>query len=382
MYKYMDDVEIDISSIKNLKLIHFYHVNKNDEVLEAALVHYDTDKIINLCVLDKHYDDFLAKLFMVYEEERKLNRIASDSYSRSILEKAVLSDTHYYEEYMEGLKEIKKPAYYHPSYMPYITIPVMKYVLTVLYELSDKELVWSELSDSWFGKGTLKASSVNGEEVFPYIMNEVSVGKYDIRIGNFFTMRHMLQMQLEYSANGIKIDAVNKSLGVDARIDFIIDTDNDRVLQNSFIVIKGEARYSKKIELVSCEKWKQEAKFDELIKYESNHSKYFMLPWGQYIALECIADESEEELALQHVKVGYVTVMDERNSALFIAYDEVKLSDSRARYRIYNFAADIFEEKIFGRNAQVYFDSLGFNSRGYYKANMADKYFEFEGKRV
>ena len=65
----------------------------------------------------------------------------------------------------------------------------------------------------------------------------------------------------------------------------------------------------------------------------------------------------------------------ERNNAFVFSYDEIKNPKAEASYMIFNYAMDVFEEKIFGEVVQVYFDPLGFRSRGFYKANLADRYF-------
>lgn len=379
MYKYMDDVEVDICAIKNLKLIHFYHVLKEDKCIPAVMVHYNLDKMMNLCVLDKHYDELVAQLFMVYESAANKDEIIMDHYSRSIIDKAISTETGYYKKYMKRLAELEKPLYYHQSYMPYIVIPVVKYVIEQLYLITGKKIEWNPIESSWFGKGTLIATAVNGKETFPYVLTEEEIGKYSVRVGNFFTLKDSLDMSIKYDHSGICIKANSTGAGVDANIEYIIDTDQDLITERSNIVLKDKTVYSDNKEIARGNKWEKPERIEALLDFNYEIAGYYQLPWGQYLLYENDR-ETDETTDTKNVKIGYVTVTEERNNGFVISYNSISNPKQKSEFMIFNFATDIFEEKIFGEDIQVYFDPLGFRSRGYYKANMADRYFKMKDK--
>jgi len=379
MYKYMDDVEVDICAIKNLKLIHFYHVLKEDKCIPAVMVHYDLDKMMNLCVLDKHYDELVAQVFMVYESSDNKDEIIMDHYSRSIIDKAISADTGYYKKYLKRLAELDKPLYYHQSYMPYIVVPVIKYVIEQLYSITGKKIQWNPIESSWFGKGTLSATAVNGEETFPYVLTQEEVGKYSVRVGNFFTLKDSLDMQIIYDHSGISINAHSNGAGVEASIAYAIDDDSDQISVTSNVILKDKTVFSDNSMIAKGEKWSNTEKIETLLGFDNENSDYYQLPWGQYLLYENDR-ETDETTDTKNVKIGYVTVTEERNNGFVISYNSISNPKQKSEFMIFNFATDIFEEKIFGEDIQVYFDPLGFRSRGYYKANMADRYFKMKDK--
>lgn len=374
MYKYMDDVEIDISAIKTLKLVHFYHVLKEGKVIAAAMAHYDNDKVMNLCVLDKHYDEFVSSIFMVYENATNKDEIIMDDYSKSILDRAVSADTGYYDEYLKQLKEMEKPSFYHQSFMPYIVVPVIKYVIKELYGITGKKIDWNPIDNSWFGRGTLIATAAEGEATFPFVLTAIGTGKYNVRIGNFFTLRDSLEMRITYDHTGVHIEADSTGAEIEAKIDFEADIVNERFTETSAVSLNGKKVFMNVDELETVDMWGDISRMDGLLELGDNESKLYKLPWGQYIFVN-VNKTVEPETDNQYVKIGYVTRNKERNNAFVFSYDEIKNPKAEASYMIFNYAMDVFEEKIFGEVVQVYFDPLGFRSRGFYKANLADRYF-------
>ena len=249
----MDEVEISISAIKNLKMVHFYHISKNDSVLSAAMIQYDSDKMLNLSVLDKHYDEFVSMIFMVYEKEADERSIVADDYTRSILQTMKATDTGYYSRYMSKLELLSKPLYYHQSYMPYIAVPIIKYVIEQLYSIAGKKIFWNPLNSNWFGKGTLAASFENGEKhVFPYVLSNDEIGSYTVDIGNFFENRFFLNMKIRFDKDGIAITAQSDGAGIMCNMNYIIDTEGCELNSHCDIELKGKPVYNENAPIKHC----------------------------------------------------------------------------------------------------------------------------------
>ena len=376
MYKYMDEVEISISAIKNLKMVHFYHISKNDSVLSAAMIQYDSDKMLNLSVLDKHYDEFVSMIFMVYEKEADERSIVADDYTRSILQTMKATDTGYYSRYMSKLELLSKPLYYHQSYMPYIAVPIIKYVIEQLYSIAGKKIFWNPLNSNWFGKGTLAASFENGEKhVFPYVLSNDEIGSYTVDIGNFFENRFFLNMKIRFDKDGIAITAQSDGAGIMCNMNYIIDTEGCELNSHCDIELKGKPVYNENAPIKQVQSIGKESKIAELTEYDENSTSYYELPWGQYIALET-KRENDTEAVIKHVRIGYSAFADERNNTFLLSFDEVSAGEEGKPYIVNNYALDIYEEKIFGQDIQVYCEPCRFRSRGFYKDKMADRYFK------
>lgn len=375
MYKYMDEVEINISGIKDIKMIHFYHLMKDSRILSAAMVQFDTDKMINLCSLDKHYDEFVSMIFMVYERENGKRSIIMDGYTKSVLDGMMGADTAYYGRFANTTQLLERPMFYHQSYMPYIMVPVIKYVVGEMYSVAGKKIYWNPIEPVWFGKGTLSASYDSGEkQIFPYVLACEEAGKYSVFVGNFFEDRFSLDMTVEYAKEGIKIKAVSKGAGAFANMEFRIDTENRDVVTHCDITLKDKQVYNNNDVLKAEGKWSRAEKIDEVCGYREDSAGFFKLPWGQYMVLETTTAE-EENATVNSFRIGYNAFSEERNNALIYSFDEVSNVGDDAKYVVNNSGLDIFEEKVFGKDIQVYCLPCGFRTRGFYKDKMADRYF-------
>ena len=376
MYKYMDEVEINISGIKDIKMIHFYHLMKESKLLSAAMVQFDTDKMINLCSLDKHYDEFISMIFMMYERENGKRSIIMDAYTKSVLDGMMGVDTAGYEKFMADAELLEKPLFYHQSYMPYIAVPVIKYVIEEMYSVAGKKMFWNPIEPVWFGKGTLSASFESGEkQIFPYVLACEDAGKYSVFVGNFFEDRYSLDMNINYDRDGIRIKAVSKSAGALGNMEFVIDTEAGDVITHCDITLKGTPVYNSNDALKPQSKWQTAEKIDGVCGYREENTTYFKLPWGQYIALEK-QNKTEGDTFINSFRIGYNAFSEERNNALIHSFDEVGSIQDNTKYIINDGGLDIFEEKVFGKDIQIYCLPCGFRTRGFYKDKMADRYFK------
>lgn len=375
MYKYMDEVELNISAIKNIKMIHFYHLMRDSEMLSAAMVMFDSDKMINLCSLDKHYDEFISMIFMVYEKEAGKRKIMIDPYTETVLNGMKGVDTGYYEEFMKNNELLEKPHFYHQSYMPYIAVPVIKYVLEQMYSVAGKKIYWNPLEPVWFGRGTLTASFDSGEkQIFPFVLACEDAGEYSVIVGNFFENRYSLELTINYGKDGIEMRAFSKGAGALCNMFYKINSQEDDVAYHCDITLKDKPVYNENGILKAGDKWPSGEKIDDILGTETKVSKFYKLPWGQYISVSQNIKE-DEKTKVKSMCIGYNAFAKERNNALVFCYDEVSSVEDNAKYVVNNSAMDIFEEKVFGQIIQIYCLPCGFRTRGFYKDKMADKYF-------
>lgn len=63
-----------INSIKNLKLLYFYNVYENTDTPGLKIV-YDNEKVFSLDYSDEYFDDYILKVFEVYNNETQSNNI-------------------------------------------------------------------------------------------------------------------------------------------------------------------------------------------------------------------------------------------------------------------------------------------------------------------
>ena len=367
----MDDTEIKIEGIRKLKLIHIYRLPSENEAIPAIMVHYDSNKMLNLCSLDEHYSKLVAKVLQVYGLEAESENIIIDEETRIVLEAARNSGKSYYDAFETQLKERPVPLYYHQSYMVYIVMPVMKYFIAQMYEMSGKAISWTPLSAGWFGKGRLTA--VAGEETlaFPYVVECKGVGKYGISVCNYMGDGKVLNMSLEYGKYGIKIIGQCDSDSMNANIEYKIDSITGEVTEHTTIV-KDKKQIYNHTGVPEHIDTKIKGRFNNVIPKKIN--SLYALPWEQYIG---ITTDKHEAFGsdIYNAEIAYICSTEERNIIYVIGYDEIETKKQQFIVSVNNYAMDIYEDRIYGENIQVYFDEMGRMARGVYKQDFANRYF-------
>ncbi len=360
MLRVMDNTELAIGRIRSLRMVHFYHIIKEDEFVEAVLAYYDRDKVINLCILDKHYDKLLDKLISVYESEKDSNWIIVDDYSKKILEAALDYDQTRYDEILDNFVQTDITPYAHAGYMKDFILPFVKYVIEQLYQMNGQKLLWNPVFRDWFGSGEISAMCEENKLLFPYKIKAVSAGLYSIDIGNVLMTGNKLNISISYKEDGLKLMLNSQDYPIEGYIKYIII--NSEMFCIADISIGGKQIFTDSSKLEETDKI-----FDLTNTMESIRSRVWpelrawKLPWG----LEIYKKEDV---------TGYCFSNDACDYIYAVSYTDIDANDS-TDYTIYNYAMCIYKNKISGENTQIDFCNLRYGARGYYKANLEGKYY-------
>ena len=79
MVKRMSEISLQISSIKNLDMVNFYHLFDEGASLPGILAYYNNSSVINLCAADEGFPYLLEKIVEVYSREKEFGRIVLDN---------------------------------------------------------------------------------------------------------------------------------------------------------------------------------------------------------------------------------------------------------------------------------------------------------------
>ena len=150
MYRYIDDDELEIKQLDNIKLIHFYNlVNVNNNIdnlsnIVALAVYYGENKQLNYCSMDKHFTLLVNKVFEVYDTCNYKNKIIIDKNTRDILERGQLDA----EDELLALYKDKDgqdlPYIYTNNFRHYIIDSMVKYYLEQIATLKGSKIQFNE----------------------------------------------------------------------------------------------------------------------------------------------------------------------------------------------------------------------------------------------
>lgn len=370
----MDSEELSIGQIKSLRLVHFYHIVKDDESIPAVMVYYDRDKVVNLCMLDKNYDRLVEKIWEIYEAEKDTNWIILDDYSKNILDSAMAKEDVAYDRITEGYMPIDEPLCHHKGYAKTAVIPVVKYVIEQLYGMTEQKVLWNRMFRDWFGQGDLSATVGDRRMVFPYRMQCLEAGTYQVDTGNVLKDNDKLSIGICFKKNGIAISLksslvkgfINYNL-IDTRLICIADItlEGKRVCNISDVINESSSAVSDSV-----------ANITRVIAQGNGSRHIWKLPWGQELVLQYSASENGVG-SVKDGTVSFVTITEEHNLVFSLSYRDIDIKN-QVNYTIFNYALDIYENKVAKGYSQMHFYDMGYGSRGYYKSRLAGKYYKAE----
>jgi len=367
----MDDVQLNIAGIRDIKMIHMYHILKDDKVLPAMAVHFDRDKIVNLCMTDRHYDELVDKVFAVYEREAKDGRILTDPTTKSMLDRTRESRDEYYVKMSENLTELKEPISYRKSYIAQRVLPAVRYLLDQLYAMSGRKLEWS-YEKGWFGTGRLSAVSDGVVKVFPYRVEKDDAEGISIRVTNVLDKTYALMINVLTGRKCIRIDAECKETELKATLIYRIDPADMKVDLSERVDMHGKTVYKNEEEIVGTAA-------DENIN--SGFNKINMFPDKAYIydlswckVMTSVSSDSGEKVDDTMAAVTYIFDDKEKCLVYALGYEDITDNESGMSFSINNFAMDIHTDKKSGR-CEVYCDASDAMSRGTYRDRYAGRYF-------
>ncbi len=337
----MDNGEMAISQIKSLRMVHFYHIVKDNDYIDAVLAYYDKDKVINLCVLDKHYERLIDKIWNVYEQEKDSNQIILDDYSRKVLEGTLTYDICQYENLTKGYEKLDTPVFPQNGYMSNYVVPIMRFILNQLYVMTGQEITWNPVGRDWFGTGEISAHCGGKKTLFPYKITMMREGSYSVDIGNVLTMGNKLNLGIAFNEEGIELVIHSDKYPIYGSIKYLFA--EDAMICIADIMIEGKRVFS------------------DTSKVEKEQESRWKLPWGQIVT-------KTDSL------VEYSFSNDEIDCSYVISFDEIK-PDDRITYTIYNYVMSVFKSKRTDSRTQIHFCEMGYRTRGYYKANLEGRYY-------
>lgn len=371
MLRYMDNRELAIAGIKSLRMVHCYQLVKDNESIPAVMAYYDKDKLINLCVLDEHYDKLLNKVLDIYAREQGSSFMVTDAYTKFVLEGAANTDESCYVKLTDDCSEINNPLYEHRSYMGDIVNPVIRFVINELYGMSGQKLLWNPLNKDWFGTGEMSAMNDEKKIHFPYKITCVREGLYRADVGNILMTGNRMAITVKYGGSGVEIEVKSSLYPVEGRISFVVADNQLTCLAD--VKIDGKQAYINN-EHVALGEVKLSEKMLTRVDKIMPERQCFLLPWGGKMLYRREL-KSENGFNEADCMVAYLAETDKSEYMYCLAYKEL-WSEKHAGYTIYDYAMDMMIDNRIDGHTEVHFCDLGYESRGYYKDNLEGRYYK------
>lgn len=345
MFGYMEQEELEISEIVNLELVDFYHLERDGGSVPAIMVYYNGGKTINYCVFDRFYNKLLNRVFEVYELEKDNEDLFLSEYSKQVLNRVVEDRSYLYNELLGDYKAVKDPFINSNGYLSIPTVGATKFMLEKLFELGETKLLWNPIDKIWFDQGILEASSRDAKYVFACQLTNSSTGEYKL-----CTNEHVVN--IKYGMQGVDIKLTDTKDDISLRLLYEIQ---DKCLVCTSVTRDGNR--DRGINKNTIDGSFQDGKH------------IYELPWGVKIELSQV----EKEASIDK-KVTYIFTNQFSQLKLTYCFNEMR-GDSGPEFGCGYYAVEEIKSIVGNQYNQLHFCDMGYETDGYYKQNLIDKYY-------
>lgn len=387
MLSYMDETEIQISHIENIKLIHFYTLEDiTDNVMGLALF-YGSNDTLNLCSFDSHFEMFVAKTMEVYsslsDEEKLL--IFADEASRRILEdsSSVISQKKISDYSDKILSESKTECAFLSSkaFIDCFLSPLVCYVVESVLSVMSVQYERLPRQKGWFGKGLFNYLIKGNDTIMPYLFIKLSPAHYLANVNNFIEKTNCLSIDIKFDTLCLVISFKDSSAQTEGTFTYAFSPGFAGIIEKKTIMQYGKEIYYNYEEILPDDisdiaKELTNAGITDKLPNDIGDARKFVLPWNQCIVTgihfpyDNDPDFTENQISyctLDKDQSTVLTFFENRSSVSVLT--EKKISSSKMLFQIYK---DNNKDSL-----NISFDNPGYNSAGTYKDNLQSKVFQF-----
>ncbi len=293
MYRYMDQEEIDIRQMDNLKMLHLYQLGGSD----AIAAYYGDNQQINLCAMDKHYNLLMERVLTLYSQCEDKNSIIVDGEAKALLEAAVdRGDNHtpFFNRVGKKYKDMEAldaPRFAAEGVMRESMIPMLQYYLKQIYHLYSIDIDFERNTRGWHRSCVLRVKKGTDTLLLPVKMDFLEANSCTAQIGNFLQDMYTIEFQVTYADNRQLIVFESKDMGLVG--ENRIEINHKKVKSITTISVNGKTIYYMDEELPHMDIGAEGAEFKNLPKHadiDVANSTVYQLPWGGYIVIRLVED--------------------------------------------------------------------------------------------
>lgn len=291
MYRYMDQEEIDIRQMDNLKMLHLYQLGGSD----AIAAYYGDNQQINLCAMDKHYNLLMERVLTLYSQCEEKNSIIVDGDAKALLEVAVARGDNYTTFFnrvgkrYKDMEALDAPRFAAEGVMRESMIPMLQYYLKQIYHLYSIDIDFERSTRGWHRSCVLKLKKGTDTLLLPVKMDFLEANTCTAQIGNFLQDMYTIEFQVTYADNRQLIVFESKDMGLVG--EHRIDINDNKVKSVTTISVNGKTIYYMDEELPHIDIGAEGAEFKNLPKHadiDVANSTVYQLPWGGYIVIRLV----------------------------------------------------------------------------------------------
>ena len=300
-----NEVSVQISSMKKLKMVNCYSLFGEEGPIYGILAYYQ-DRLINMCNVDEHFGELFDRIALLYDRESKETEIIVDEETKRILTQANAFGEEKYESLLAGFEESMMPLVLPKAFFYVYILPIVRYIMKILYEGEGDELTFEDRQNTWFGKGTMEVMFHGSRQRFPYQILSGFGESYDVTVHHFYVNGNDLKFEFTYGYDGITVTYYDRHFCYEGNLVFHMQRD-----KAGFTHILREKEKVKLNVEKECEKSqavKPSERICRMIPEGDAAWEAYELPWGSFAFRKTCGGEeyhvlssSEDGMTVSHI---------------------------------------------------------------------------------
>lgn len=387
MLSYMDETEIKISHIENIKLIHFYTLDGITDNVIGLAVFFNKRETLNLCSIDVHFDMLVAKTIEVYSslsEEEKLLIFADDN-SRKILEDSssliTAEKINAYSERIQSEGTTECAFISSKAFIDCFLSPVVCYTFESIFSVMSLNFERLPQQKGWFGRGLFKYMVKGNEMVMPYLFIKLSSAHYMVKINNFLEETNCLTLDIAFDSETLSISFSDIAKQTAGLFSYALWPDFSRIIEKKTVKQYGKEIFYGYEEILPTNTENICSSLSEMgitpvLPNNLSNAVGFLLPWEQFIIADIIApiaedtDYTENQISFCSLDKDQTTLLTfYENRSLVGSIEQKKISSSKMLFQVFK---DNNKPSV-----NLSFDNPGYNSCGTYKDKLQNNLYQF-----
>jgi len=407
IYNKQDPMLNDIFAIKNLEFIKFYDLSlsgdkeseKKTMMVPALVISYNGGTIMNLSMMDKHFDTFVNKVLEVYNEEKNrevdddpfdTSKIDIDEHSQKILDNCDIVNKSIYTERYENMDSYDNSMMFECDEIRNI-IDIVRYEIKSFGEFANLNI---NLLDGIRGYRTNYILEANINDIFTYLLvhyDKIDENNYEISIGNMGGINKSFNIRIKFADDQINVTSVYNDILFDDTFKINVENDNAtyiKRIKRGEEILKfetGDLSQSSPVErnLVNL----------DCVMYDG--VKWYALPWRAYFGYISSINEIEEGTKVFDDRIIYLDINDNDFYKREFISKKVKRNNTISRIGV-KLTLDELRKVTFGYMRRPYYvietsfkNARGngkyqekFNGKYYYHVVKAKNINEVDGNRL
>lgn len=373
MFRKMDEIEVEISKIEELKMVHIYEVAGTDKQgvgigCTAIAIYYGDNGKMNINDLDIHFEILANRVVELYSSSPDKMSIMMDDDTRAILENGIVN--HYEDELniFYQADSVECPKISVKSMLSKRLLPIASYLVVNLYKTLGFEVSVTRMRTGWRGRSELCVSDGINERMM-FVQSEILDSKrYTINVSEFLEghVPLFIDVKFEYNCMVISFKTSDGCFNGRGVYNFGYDkmTENYEVFYNDKPVFFGsnDAGGNEYPGSDLPEKAKK------LFLSDKNIRCMYKLPWGLTYVLgdEYYKDDKTETYV-------YIGMYESEGVAELYGWTDIYNRASNIRLRTANMKLNrmMLDDDFI----QTYFEEIDGNCTGTYKSKLANNYY-------